>query len=401
MKLRLDKEILILGTNGFPFGSSDSYRILQLARAFLNSDITPKVICRFGRLSQEIVKSENIKFKGIYDNISYLYTSLLPYKPNNFLGRSFFKCLGFLIEFYMIFSFKLFSKGDTILVYTTFFKKLKYYRFITKLFKLKLIYDYVEYVDALLHRDEKDILKLPKKFDYNFHKYIDACIAISPFLNNHINSINPSIPSYLLPPAVSFEKIDAIRKHNRTNQYFMYCGSAHYQTAINFILKAYDSSDAKQNNIHLLIVTYGNDKDISKIRGFVEKMNISSSVIIKTELSYSDLISFYKSAKALLMPISDSVQDVYRFPFKIAEYTACAVPIITSNIGAIKSYFTNLENAIFALPNDSNDYSNKMNYCMNKSLTKISKNSYELGYMSFNYDNQTINLKKLLEWKIK
>ena len=101
------------------------------------------------------------------------------------------------------------------------------------------------------------------------------------------------------------------------------------------------------------------------------------------------------------MPISDSVQDVYRFPFKIAEYTACAVPIITSNFGAIKSYFTDLENAVFALPNDCNDYSNKMNYCMNNSLTKISKNSYELGSVSFNYDNQTINLKKLLDWKIK
>jgi glycosyltransferase involved in cell wall biosynthesis len=395
MKLKSNREILILGTNGFPFGSSDSYRILQLAKVLLSSNLTPKVICRFGRLSQEIVKSENIKFKGVFEKVSFFYASFLPYKPHNFIKRNFFKLLGFLVEFLIIFSFKFFSKGDTILVYTTFFKKLKYYRFITKLFKLKLIYDYVEYVDALSQRDERDIHKLPKLFDYNFHKYIDGCIAISPILKNHINSINPSIPSFLLPPAVSFKKMDSIRKYNSSYKYFMYCGSASYILAIKFILEAYYKSQAMQNDIKLLIISYGNDNDILKIKEFAEKMNISSSIIIKTGLSYSDLISFYKSAKALLMPISDSVQDVYRFPFKIAEYTACSVPIITSNIGAIKLYFTNLENAIFTLPNDIIDYSEKMNYCIKNSLSDISKNSYLLGYENFNYDNKIINFNKL------
>ena len=104
---------------------------------------------------------------------------------------------------------------------------------------------------------------------------------------------------------------------------------------------------------------------------------------------------------ALLLPISESIQDSYRFPFKIAEYTACRVPIITSKVGAVENYFNDLENAIFSLPNNIDDFSEKMNYCIQNELSHIANNSYNIGYENFNYDNLNIDLNKFINWEIK
>ena len=48
----------------------------------------------------------------------------------------------------------------------------------------------------------------------------------------------------------------------------MYCGSSHYQSAIKFVLQAFKKSKAEDNNIKLLIITYGNNNDINKIKNF-------------------------------------------------------------------------------------------------------------------------------------
>jgi glycosyltransferase involved in cell wall biosynthesis len=380
------KNILLLGNNGFPFGSANTYRQLQLAILFKKKGYIPCVINSYGVHDKKITERENINVEGEYDEIDYFYCSLISHRPKSLFFRTFFKALGRIIELFLIFYYRLFKKMSYIVVYTIDFKVLKYYHFISKLLFIEIIYDYVEYVDSLKLRNESNLNSLPKNFDLYFHQYIDKCIVISSFLEDVINKLAPNMPKVKLPPGVNFEKIDLIPNVKVNEKYFLYSGGAIYFSAIKFIIDAFLISKAPKSNITLLLITYGKVEDIDKIKQYIHSKGLDGKVCILSQLSYEDLIGYYKTAIALLIPLTDNIQDKARFPFKICEYVASNRVMITSNVGVINEYFDNMKSALITEPNNLKGYTTLMNFCLDNSeeINKIGLNAYEIGIEYFN-----------------
>jgi len=82
----------------------------------------------------------------------------------------------------------------------------------------------------------------------------------------------------------------------------------------------------------------------------------TNAIILYNNIPYATLISLYKSADLLIIPLRNNIQDVARFPHKVSEYTASKRPLISSKIGELKHYFVNKESALLAVEYSVNMY---------------------------------------------
>ena len=116
--------------------------------------------------------------------------------------------------------------------------------------------------------------------------------------------------------------------------------------------------------------------------------NLESNVNVLSSLPYDELIGFYKSALALLIPMSNNLQDQGRFPFKICEYLASGRPIITSNSHLINEYFIDRETALIANLNDVNSFKEHINVILKneKLACEIGKKAYQMGKNDFDFN---------------
>ena len=83
-------------------------------------------------------------------------------------------------------------------------------------------------------------------------------------------------------------------------------------------------------------------------------------IVLKSNIAYQDLLSLYKRADVLLIPLRDTIQDNARFPHKIGEYTASKRPILSTNSGELKYYFKDGVSALLTEEYSENAYVEKL-----------------------------------------
>ena len=103
-------------------------------------------------------------------------------------------------------------------------------------------------------------------------------------------------------------------------------------------------------------------------------------------------------AKALLIPLTDSIQDKARFPQKISEYLASGNPIITTNFGEVPFYFHDQKNALVANEYDINEYAGKFDFIVeNPDISmQIGRNGKLTGLKFFDYNSYGVEIKKMI-----
>jgi len=379
---------------GFPFGTATIQRQIQIAKSLIQADFRVIVINKRSAHSKSISKREKILFHGLHEGVEYIYSSLITYKPTNFFLRNAFKFIGIINEFFIILYYRLFKNAKYLLYRANELGSSKYYYFISKMFKLKIVYDYVEFYDSLGNRNKKNLKDLDKSFDYEFHKYTDKVIVISDFLENHVKNIAPAKPIIKIPPTIDFSYFDSITNKIKGNPFFLFCGSANYEDIIMYIIKAFIKSNAIPNNYELKLIINGSPNQLDQLDQYIKKIKLEKNIEIMSGLSYFDLVSYYKSAKALLIPIGSSIQDQARFPFKICEYTASKRPIITSNSGAVMEFFEHNVNAYIAKTDIIEDFAANLNSVIEKPkyADEIGLNGYKLGKKIFNFQTYSKNL---------
>lgn len=394
MNKRKKKRILFLGLDGFPFGSAFTQRQVQLGKAFLETGFKVTVINKSSQHSKRISKRENILAHGFYQNIEYFYCSLLPYRSSNFIIRNIFKLIGGFIQPFIILYYRIFRNAKYIFNNSIYLKNIKYCYFLSKLFRMKLIFDYVEFMASVRNRHKKYLVDIESRAENDLFKYTDKLIVISNFLEKYVKETAPNIPMIRIPPVIDFSFIDSIPLKITSDRYFLLCASGGYQDIIKFTIEAFAGSYGPEKNYKLKLVINGNPKELEAIHLYIEEIKFQNYIEILSELPYSDLISFYKSARALLIPISNNLQDLARFPFKICEYIASKRPIITSDLGAVKEFFEDNVNAFIAKTDNVNDFSKKLNLVMEYPdlANEIGSNGYELGKNVFNYETYSKDL---------
>ena len=118
-----------------------------------------------------------------------------------------------------------------------------------------------------------------------------------------------------------------------------------------------------------------------------------------TDLTYNELVKYYMNAFGLLIPLTPSLRDKVRLPHKIGEYTAAAKPIITTNFGEIKYYFTDLHDALISDKFDPECYADKMKYIIKNpdKAMHIGINGKLSGQKNFDYRLYGRLMRKFIE----
>ena len=100
------------------------------------------------------------------------------------------------------------------------------------------------------------------------------------------------------------------------------------------------------------------------------------------------LISYFKGAQYLLIPLRDTLSEIARFPNKICEYIASNGVFVSTNIGEISYYFKDGENAIIANSFCVESFVEVFNNIDSGGYDResLQRNAYELGFELFCMD---------------
>jgi glycosyltransferase involved in cell wall biosynthesis len=241
-----------------------------------------------------------------------------------------------------------------------------------------------------------DILLERQLFDRYVTRFVDGILPISEFLISKIKEVNFKGEILKIPPICDYREINKVQIINTSETYFLYVGYFIYKWAISFVIKSFES--LADNNCYLHLVINGGSQQLADLQSEINTSIKKDKIILLSKLSYQDLISQYKNACALLIPLESRIRDLARFPQKISEYLASERPIVTTANGEIKYYFIDGENALISQSEDIVEFSSKMEIAINQpELAKeIGRKGYDTGLKYFDIDSYRNSLREFV-----
>lgn len=354
------KHIVYLGCSGFPYGMAEVQKIILISKGLIDSGNTVTVICRRGLHS--VSTHPDLATTGNYEGINYIYTSGSPFRSNSFFVRNFLKVKAVVNEFSTLRKMRKNNKLDYAILSSNRYFAILYFVFLSKIFKFKTIFNYVEYYPG----QKKEWYRFGKKLnDILFDKYgpqhVDVVLPISEFLINNFQKAVPQKKYLKIPVLTDITRYDGIEISNG-QKYFIYCGDAAYNEIIKFIIDSFEMLKASTTFLHLVI--NGMEKDMQEVRDYIENSSVKDRIRIFSKLSDKALSGQYKNALALLIPLRPTLQDKARFPHKIGEYLASGNPVVSTNYGEVTYYFKDMENMLIADSYDVSLFSAKMQFVL-------------------------------------
>lgn len=376
--------LIHIGVLGFPYGTAPAEKIRLLSIGLIDNGFDVTVLSRYGIFNKK--KPVDIKPRGVFEKINYVFTSGTVYRSDNFFIRNVLKFFGFINEFILIFRFRLAGHLDYAIFHGRHLDDMIYYKFLSLLFRFKFIYLFVEYNAAMAHRQTTSAKINDYLFDKIGFKIIDGALPISKLLTDYLTERAPGKPYLKIPVICDFSKFEGLVKMSGPVN-FLYCGAIGYSEVIYFILDCFESMETG-NNVFLYLIIGGGDHDnkgMKALTGHIENMKKGNLIRIFSNLPYSELVQMYIDASALLIPLRPTLQDEARFPHKIGEYLASGNPVITTNIGEIKYYFKDEDNALVADEYTIEAFIEKMRFVLKypQKAAEIGLKGKEIGLKNF------------------
>ncbi|MDH3245429.1 MAG: glycosyltransferase [Saprospiraceae bacterium] len=390
-----NKQILFLGHPGFPVGFGAIQRLLLIAKGVAVNDCGATVISYKGVHSRD----HNFAPKGFVEGVEYIYTSGTIYRSHSFWKRNWLKLKGKYLELAYIRRLKKSGRLGGCLVSTMDFPLLVQYWIFFKFLSIPLVLNYDEFNSAIESRKLKNRKINDFLFDHYAPRLASKVTPISDFLIQHVRSLSSSKPILKLPILCDFEKfIPSSRKADNEIR-FVYCGSASYQTLIEFVLESFEYVCSSSVPVYLDLILGGKAGEIKQVEQLIEKCSMGEQVRLHGNVPHHQIPAFYASASALLIPLRPTVQDKARFPHKLGEYLASARPVITTAFGEICNYdFNDGETCLVASDFCSRSFGEKMQFVVDKpdKSRAIGIRGREMGLKSFNYKNIGLQLKEFI-----
>lgn len=279
------------------------------------------------------------------------------------------------------------EKIDVIHVSSWHFLDFLFYKLLSFFLNSKVVVQYVEYASS---KPRRNIYSTINGYisDIWGPKFWDGAICISDYLETHVVTNFSKVKTIKIIPLCDFDFFANIKEIEGIPPYLLFCGSSAYSEIIEFIIHSYQKSKISISH-KLILVLSGSEEKLEYFR------NIDPNILLYSNLKYEVLVSYYKSASALLIPLRPNIEDIARFPNKICEYLASRGLIITTANGEILNYFNDEKDSLIAKSYSVDDYSGKLDWLDdNKDLIPILKEkAYSLGKEYFNsnsYDTEII-----------
>jgi glycosyltransferase involved in cell wall biosynthesis len=263
-----------------------------------------------------------------------------------------------------------------------------------KLIGYKIITDIVE--DYSVHQEKASAkmklkLKINAFLEIRLPYFIDGLVVISSYLENKFQTLaDKNIPVIMIP--ISAAPNSRIKNRKRKNEIIIaYSGSFGKKDGLSYLIKAFNLVNKKHNQAVLRLSGTGNDPDQYLL------MADNSCVEYLGYLDEEEYFEFITSSDILCMTRTGSTYANAGFPFKLGEYLATGNPVIATDVGDIKRYLVNGNDALIVQPDNIEEIANAMiSLIENEQIAKfIGKNGKEKWSKYF---NASVNSEKLYNW---
>ncbi|NJN24874.1 MAG: glycosyltransferase [Cyclobacteriaceae bacterium] len=177
--------------------------------------------------------------------------------------------------------------------------------------------------------------------------------------------------------------------HATIERNFVWCGMIEsYIKDVEFMIRSMALMHPDYPSYRLVICGKTRHGTEQRIKDLCLKYKLPREAIVLTGyISDEQLITYCKTATALLVPLWDDQRSMDRFPTKIASFLFSARPVITCPIGEVAKYLAHLDSAVFYAPADPQDLREKMEYAiLNQQQTaNIGQKGFEVAAENFDY----------------
>jgi glycosyltransferase involved in cell wall biosynthesis len=313
------------------------------------------------------------------------------FRSEVWLARQLRRCIAPFSEFVRIIHQSKATPVKIVHVYTQFAFDILFYYVVSRFIGAECIVHLTENRTELSYRTA-----LWKKNDRLYHHFamglVSRFITISSALEDMVVSNSKAARVASIPPVFRFELMKSIPSMGRERPYFVYCASSVYEDVIWFVIESYNSMESSEADLFLVI----NGPLSARIEAAC-KANLR--ITLCSNLGYGQLLSMYKGALALLIPLRNTPQDIARYPQKITEYLASGRPIISTRFGEVGRHFVHQETALLAQDYDVAQFAALMDTALAcpALLAKVGERGYALGLKLFDFKAQSQNLRSVLQ----
>ncbi|MEK7434590.1 MAG: glycosyltransferase family 4 protein [Cyanobacteriota bacterium] len=195
-------------------------------------------------------------------------------------------------------------------------------------------------------------------------------------LKNDITIIMNTVDEETMPKIVK----------QQTDKFFaVYHGTITKLYNLDFAVRALVKIKDKIPNFEFHI--YGDGNQIELLESLVKEFDLSKIVFIHGRVSHKAIPEILSKANLGILPIKKDIMSNLSFSNKLAEYVHYEIPVISSNLDSVMSYFPN-DSIYYFKDNDEDDF------C--KQLLHIYNNYEE----SKNYVEKASSINKEISWNI-
>jgi glycosyltransferase involved in cell wall biosynthesis len=384
------KNIIFFSEQPLYFGNTAGViRLNHYAKALLLND---------GVRVYQVPFSSNCKIDNIecVDTRHFVFTNDFRYVRKS--GFRLFKQVKNFLKNLYIFSNSL--NGSTVLLY---YPANGSILDIISVFILKYVYKLRIYVEVneipifySVHefRTSKVLIKkiLLYFLDFTFRFY-DGMICISESIQLYYRKRHSRIiviPILCNCDLFRFSHHGALNPKENTSEVLVFAGTISYEKEnLEQLIKGIRL--CLDQNLRVKLLLYGTiTKDsYHKISNLIFRLSLNTSVELCGSYENSRITEILSRGDALILPRNNTLQNTYGFSTKLSEYVLSGIPIIMTNTGPIKKYFTDNFNCLLVDGYDANSFYLKIKeFILMKYEDRliISRNAYQTAKFSFNYE---------------
>lgn len=179
-----------------------------------------------------------------------------------------------------------------------------------------------------------------------------------------------------------------------------YCGIiSEYKDGVSVLIKAFAKVVAKHPDYILKVVGKFRDDTVKRnLYNLVEELNLIGKVIFVGSVHPQEMPTLLKSSKILALARPDNIQARYGFATKIGEYLMSERPIVLTRVGSFENYLKDKENCIFALPDNIDDFADKLIWAIDNydTASQIGIRGKEVALAHFNSEIESNKIYDLI-----
>jgi glycosyltransferase involved in cell wall biosynthesis len=391
--------VVVTRSFGFPNGMAASNRVRLLSRGLVEQGAGVKVLCL--RVSERPDEVINADAAGCVDGVRYWYTPGTTIRSNSFVTRRLMDVRGYLRALQAMRRLRLASRLDCVLLADGGWEKWNV--------STHLLLKWLSFLEIPVVRE---INELPGRHGWlsdslsdrlSHVRGVDGIVAISGWLadwaEEESRRLHTDVRVITVPIVVDTEEQSATVV-TAEPPVFVYSVSAGYVRDLAFVLRAMQRVWERHPQAKLLVT----GMDPRQVAGVAKDERLDAEfgdgrIVACGYLDRPLLLSAYRAASALLIPLSDDLKSRARFPSKVGEYLASGRPVITCNVGEIDRFLHDRETAYVSSPGNVMAFARSMLAVLDdpSGAAAVGEAGRQLAGETFAYGPHAARLKMFME----